>query len=61
MNADDKIRLQHMLDAAQEAQQLAAGKTRQDLDNDRVLSLALIHELVIIGEAAARVSQEVRL
>jgi hypothetical protein len=29
---DDRIRLQHMLDAANEAMSFAAGRTRADLD-----------------------------
>lgn len=40
--------------------QLMAGRTRSDLDTDRVLSLALVRLLEIVGEAAARVSAEAR-
>lgn len=55
---DDMIRLRHMLDASVEARDLIADKTRQDLDSERVLSLALVRLLEIVGEAAGRVSPE---
>lgn len=56
----DRIRLLHMLEHAREAMQLVAGRNRSDLDTDRVLSLALVRLLEIVGEAAARVSSEAR-
>jgi uncharacterized protein with HEPN domain len=58
MNDSDLIRLRHMLDAAREAQFFAEGKTRFDLDSDRGLAIILVHEIVLIGEAAARVTQD---
>jgi uncharacterized protein with HEPN domain len=39
------IRLRHMLDHAQEAIALAEGRTRQDLDRDRLLELTLVRLL----------------
>jgi uncharacterized protein with HEPN domain len=54
---DDLIRLHHMRDYAHEAIELSQGKTREDLDNDRLLELALVRLMEIIGEAAARVTQ----
>lgn len=56
----DRIRLLHMLEHAREAMQLVAGRNRSDLDTDRVLNLALVRLLEIVGEAAARVSSEAR-
>ena len=56
----DSIRLRHMLDHAREAIALTEGRTRQDLDSDRLLELALVRLLEIVGEAASRVSQEDR-
>jgi uncharacterized protein with HEPN domain len=44
-----------MRDHAREAMDLARGKTRKDLDEERVLNLALVRLLEIIGEAANRV------
>lgn len=54
----DLIRLQHMLDYAREAMELIQGKERKDLDADRLLGLALVRLLEVIGEAASRVSPE---
>jgi uncharacterized protein with HEPN domain len=44
-----------MLDHAVE---LARGRTRTDLDTDRLLNLALVRLLEIVGEAANRVPKE---
>ena len=54
----DRVRLLHMLEHAQEAMQLVDERTRRDLDTDRVLSLALVRLLEIVGEAAAGVSPD---
>ena len=37
---EDDIRLRHMLDAAREAVAFAEGKSREDLDQDRQLTLS---------------------
>jgi uncharacterized protein with HEPN domain len=57
---DDATRLRHMLDHAREAVHFAGGKRRADLDQDRLLTLALTRLLEIIGEAAARVTETTR-
>ena len=54
------MRLQHMLEAATEALSFIQSKTRSDLNKDRMLVLSLVKELEIIGEAASKVSPEVR-
>ena len=56
----DLIRLRHMLDAAQDAINFATGKTRKDLDTDRILALAIVKSIEIIGEAASKVSDKFR-
>ncbi len=56
MPPEDLIRLRHMLDSAREAVGLIRDKSRQDLDADRILSLALVRLLEIVGEAASRVT-----
>jgi len=53
---DDTISLRQMLDHAREAVTLVQGRTREDLDAQRVLSLALVQLAQIVGEAAGRVS-----
>jgi uncharacterized protein with HEPN domain len=60
MTESDRIRLQHMLDAAREALSFAEGRTRVDLNHDRMLALSLTAEIQIIGEAASRVSPEIK-
>ena len=54
MNESDIIRLRHMLDAAREALSFVAGRNSEDLGRDRMLVLALVKEIEIIGEAASR-------
>ena len=56
----DAVRLLHMLEHSREAIQLVAGRTRQDLDTDRVMSLALVRLLEIVGEAASGISADAR-
>ena len=43
-----------MLDSARDAVSIAQGRTREDLDSDRQLVLALSHAIQIIGEAASQ-------
>ncbi len=54
----DLVRIKHMYDGADEIQRFTHGKTRNDLENDRLLSLAIVHLLEIIGEAANKVTPE---
>lgn len=51
MRDEDLTRLRHMIEAAQEAIRFARERKRADLDNDRMLTLALIKAIEIIGEA----------
>ena len=60
MQPDERNRLRHMLEAAQEALEFTAGKSRDDLDHDRQLVLALLKCIEIIGEAAVHVSSPSR-
>jgi uncharacterized protein with HEPN domain len=57
---EDTIGLRHMLDHAREAATLVQNMTRDDLHANRVLSLALIRLLEIVGEAATRISEDLR-
>ena len=54
------IRLRLMLDYAQEAVALVQGRKRADLEDDRLLELALVRLLEVVGEAASRVPVEDR-
>jgi len=60
MLPDDRTRLRHMRDASAEALSFIIGKTRNSLDDERQLVLALIKSIEIIGEAGARVSPEIK-
>ena len=56
----DVVRLRHMLEASREAVAFARGKDRDSLTSDRVLILASVRCIEIIGEAASRIGPEVR-
>ena len=60
MKNEDRIRLQHMFDAARDALSFPEDKTREDLDSDRQLVLAVVKCVEIIGEAASQMSPEVQ-
>lgn len=53
----DRIRLQHMLDAAKQAATFMQDMSQQDLMDDLRTTFALVKCIEIIGEAAARVSE----
>ena len=53
--------LRQILAHAREAVVIVEGKTRADLDDDRLLNLALSRLLEIIGEAANRVPEEIQM
>jgi len=57
---DPFISLRQILSHAREAVALSQGKSRADLDNDRLLNLSLTRLLEIMGEAANRVPEEVQ-
>jgi len=60
MVRDDQVRLRHMLDAAKEAVGFAKGRSRTELDTNRMLSLSLVRLLEVIGEAAYGISPSFR-
>ena len=60
MPKDDLVRVRHILDSAREALSFASGKTRADLNSNRMLVLSLVKEIEIIGEAAGKISEDTR-
>ena len=58
--SSNNIRVRHIIDAIKEALSFIDGKTRIDLDTNRMLVLALLKELELIGEAASKVSPDFR-
>lgn len=60
MPPEDDIRIRHILDAAATASRFVEGRSRQDLEADEMLTLALTKLVEIIGEAAKQVTPETR-
>jgi uncharacterized protein with HEPN domain len=60
MRPDDRIRVLHMIEAAETVGAFVAARHRADLDTDRMLLFALVRAVEIIGEAASRLSPEAR-
>lgn len=54
------VRLRHMVSHASEAVELLGEKTPEALADDRVLSLALVRLLEVVGEAANRIPRDVQ-
>ncbi len=57
---DPAVLMKDMLDHAREALEAAQGRSRGDLDTDRMLQVFLTHMVEIVGEAASRVPREER-
>jgi uncharacterized protein with HEPN domain len=57
---DDLSRLRHMRDAARKITVFIEGESRQSLASDEKLQLSLVRLIEIIGEAAARVSNDLK-
>lgn len=60
MRKDDLTRLRHMIEFAQGALGFTENRTREDLDHDQMLTLALIKAIETVGEAAYKLSPEFR-
>jgi uncharacterized protein with HEPN domain len=58
---DPETTLRQIMAYAREAVAITQGKTRADLDQDRLLNLALTRLVEIIGEAANRLPEKFRL
>ena len=57
---NESIRLRHMFDSARDACEFSQGRTRADLDSDRLFAWAMTHLVEVIGEAASHLSEETR-
>lgn len=60
MKQPDAVRIVHMIEAAELALRFIKGRKPEDLLNDDMLRMALLHAVQIVGEAAAKVSDEVK-
>jgi uncharacterized protein with HEPN domain len=50
-----------MLDAAQKIVTFTENKSRQELENDDLLALAIERALEIVGEAAKQISEDIKI
>ena len=55
MRREDEIRIAHILDAAEAVARFLSGRSRADLDNDQMLSFALVRAIEVVGEAASKI------
>ncbi len=56
MHDEDSVRIRHMIDAIESALDFVQGRTRADLDHDKMLLFALVRAVEVVGEAASKVS-----
>ena len=60
MPPEDRIRIEHMIDAAGSVARFIVNRQRNDIDTDEMLRFALVRDIEIIGEAASKVSADTR-
>jgi uncharacterized protein with HEPN domain len=57
---DDRVRIRHMRDAVEKALRYTQDSSRQGLEDDEILRLAVTKLVEIVGEAAKQVSEPTR-
>ena len=60
MRDEDRIRVQHLIDSAESALHFVAGRSRSELDSNRMLLFAVIRAVEVMGEAASKLGESVR-
>ena len=60
MKAEDRIRIQHIIDAAEEALSFLIDIEFQNFSQNRMLILSVIKDIEIIGEAASKITIETK-
>ena len=58
MAPEDRVRLQHMLDAASTAIEFVKQRKKDDLATDKMLLFAVLRAIEVLGEAAGKVSHD---
>lgn len=58
---DPLLRLRHMYEYASEAVELLGDRTTEQVEDDRVLQLALVRLVEVVGEAATQVPADFRV
>lgn len=61
MENEDRIRIQHMIDAAEEALSFVSGIDKSKFTEKRILILSVIKDVEIVGEAASKISEQIKL
>ena len=56
MQAEDAVRVRHMIDAVEDAMEFVSTRSRADLEKDKMLQFALVRAIEVLGEAAGKVS-----
>lgn len=54
----DPLRIEHMIEAAENVNSFMHGKNLDDLQNDKILFFAVVKNIEIIGEAAFMLTKE---
>lgn len=57
---DDTVRLRHLRDSIQKIEQFLDGISYEKFITDEKTVSAVLHELMVLGEASAAISQELR-
>lgn len=60
MRQNDKSRLTHILESAEEIQQWFSGKSKEEIDIDKMMQKAAAKNIEIIGEATKNISEALR-
>ena len=60
MPPEDRVRVLHMIEAAETALNFVSGRQRADLNSDQMLLFALVRAIEVVGEAASKVSEATR-
>ena len=54
MPPEDRVRVLHMIEAAETALNFVSGRQRADLNSDQMLLFALVRAIEEVGEAASK-------
>jgi len=60
LSEPDRIRVRHMIEAAESAVEFSAGREHAELYTDKMLLFAVARAIEIVGEAASKVSTDGR-
>lgn len=57
----DSARLEHIIVAINNIQELIEGKTQEDLEQNKMLFFAIVKNIEIVGEAANNLTKDLRV